>query len=106
MHIGERHERSTLHDGQEGRTLDIHECAQLDLRRVVVLPVHRRRAEDEVEQRAVVYLLDLGLRPVVAGRRHVYRRGCSSGRDVRCEPAGEPQRGESRRSRAKHGGVR
>lgn len=82
----------------ERRTLDIHERAQLDLRRVVVRAVHRRRTKHERKQRCVVDVLDLALGPVVARARR--RGGSGVLRDVRREPAGvgagAAERGEGR----------
>ena len=84
---------------QRRRTLDVHERAELDLRGVVELPVHRCRAEDEVEQRALVDRLDLRLLPVMAraelGLRDVL--GDDGG-----EPPAEAHRAESRWSCTEH----
>lgn len=83
------------------RTLDIHERAQLDLCGIVKLPVHRGCPKYKVEQRALVDLLDLGLRPVVSRLEQGLRDVLS---DNRGEPSAQPYCTEAGWSCAKHGG--
>jgi len=48
------------------RTLDIHECAQLDLTGVMILTMDAAGTEHEVQQRTVVDPFDFSSRPVMS----------------------------------------
>ena len=59
--------------GAKPLTLDVHQRAQLDLARVVVLPMHACRAEDEIQQWGFIDPLHFLFSPVVPRRRYRYR---------------------------------
>jgi hypothetical protein len=75
-------------------TLDVHQRAQLDFDRIVVLPMHARRAEDEVQQRGFVNPLHFLFSPVVTRRgcRYWYRRGGRCMRRKRSRQESETRR--------------
>ncbi len=75
-------------------TLDVHQRAQLNFARIMVLPMHARRAEDKIQQRGVVDPLYFLFCPVVTHRRcrHRGRRGGGCMRRKRSRQESETRR--------------